>query len=749
MPRLRPFVILGHAAALLATALIVPASAGVSARLREALEGIPVDRIPTGILADRSLEMVSMRPFDGSESAPPADLAAWTQIYHQAREARTDAAAWVASADLIAAARETSRRTGAIPLGVLDLRYDRLRADALARGVLVVDGDRLAPAPGAVAADLFDEDALVAIAPLIAATYRGESVRFRLDRAFMRSSGVAPVRSIVVDCGDGSGERSIEPGGEIVARYETTGEKRMRFRLERADGSRSFAGAVLRVEALRTPTPDMVLPITAAIPFQGVQGTGEAYVWLGQGHTQIREAAIVIEGFDFDNTMGMDALYALLNRENLLENLRAAGFDAVVLNFTNAVDYIQRNAFVAVELIQQVQTMVGPDRSIVVAGASMGGLVGRYALSYMETMGIPHRARTFLSFDSPQDGANIPLGIQYWIAFFADDAPEAAAFLAALDSPGARQMLAYHHTDPPTGIGQADPLRGSLVAELASIGDYPDAPRTVAVTNGSAHAWAQGYPAGAQLIQWEYSSWFVDVIGNVWAVPDGTSREIFHGLIDIIFLPADEQRVSVTGTAPYDNAPGGWRDSMADMDAVQAPYGDIIALQQNHCFIPAVSALAIETGDLFYDIEADPNILSRTPFDAVYFPSAPQNQEHVEINPENAVWLFDEITRGANAVPEPALGGIASVRSVGASPNPARDRARVEIEVPRPGAARLAIVDPAGRVVAVPLECDLSAGRHTVEIPLADAVGRPLASGAYYIDLSGRGFRASGKVLVR
>ena len=68
----------------------------------------------------------------------------------------------------------------------------------------------------------------------------------------------------------------------------------------------------------------------------------------------------------------------------------------------------------------------------------MGGLCSRYALAYMESHGIPHRVRTWISFDAPQAGADIPLGLQYWIRFFAGQSADAAAFLQVLGRPAAR-----------------------------------------------------------------------------------------------------------------------------------------------------------------------------------------------------------------------------------------------------------------------------------------------------------------------
>ena len=76
--------------------------------------------------------------------------------------------------------------------------------------------------------------------------------------------------------------------------------------------------------------------------------------------------------FDLDNTMNADELYALLNQENLIETLRADGYDAVVLNFLDATDYLQRNSLLLVELLQQIQGIAGPQTTVGLAGLAYG-----------------------------------------------------------------------------------------------------------------------------------------------------------------------------------------------------------------------------------------------------------------------------------------------------------------------------------------------------------------------------------------
>jgi hypothetical protein len=435
---------------------------------------------------------------------------------------------------------------------------------------------------------------------------------------------------------------------------------------------------------------------------------------------------VVVEGFDLDNSMSWDELYVLLNQENLLETLRTAGFDLVVLDFTEATEPIQRNAYVVSELIQQVQAGLEPGTGMTLVGASMGGLAARFALAHLETSGFVHRVRTFISFDAPHGGANIPLGIQYWLDFFREESAEADFMLSRLDTPAARQMLVYHHTTPPGATGQSDPLRAGLEADFAALGGWPATPRLVGIANGSGAQVGQAFAPGAQIVRWDYSSFLVDLHGNVWAVPDGAGQRIFQGEIDFVLLPSDQRDVSVSGTLPYDGAPGGTRSSMADMDAVAAPYGDIVALHPNHCFIPTTSALALSGVGLFHDVLGDPDILASTPFDAVYVPAA--NQPHVAIGAENAAWLLAEI----DAPTDVAAGTVPRAAVLHpAAPNPFNPTTTLRFELPAPGRARLTVHDAAGARLATLVDAVLPAGPARTVWDGRDAAGRRLAAGIY------------------
>ncbi len=716
-----------------------PATADrVGDRLAGLLGELPAEEIPTGVLIDRVLELAPLTDHDGTAASMPVTLRDWRQMLHQISRASLAPPSW-SDLEAVTAQAQPLIDAGVIPIAIMNFRYDRIRRDALETGALVAREGRLTIGVG----DAFTIGRAFAASALRDDTHRGHHIVFALDRdIYLTNDPVRPLR-FEIDFDDGNGYVAAAFGERRAVRYLLSGRKVVRLRMTLADGSVQHGAFEFDVRALDTPAPDDTLHVTASIPFNGGLGTGDAYVYLAPGHAALVNPVVLLEGFDLDNSMNWDELYALLNREELIETLRLRGYDAVVLNFGDAVDFIQRNAFVAVELLAQIQGMIAPGQTVVLAGASMGGLVGRYALAYMEMNALPHAVRTFISFDSPQNGAAIPLGIQYWLWFFADQSPEAAALLAALDAPAARQMLVYHHTDPPGATGESDPLRFALAAELSALGDYPSGPRLVAIANGSGARTGQGFNPAAQLIRWEYSNWYIDLIGNVWAVPDGASATIFRGLIDIILLPPDELTVTVAGTQPYDNAPGGWRNSMAEMAATPAPYGDIIALHPNHCFIPSTSALALDTSDLFYDIAGDPDLLAHTPFDAAYFPLA--NEEHVAITPENAAFILAEVEGGTVAIAEP-VPSVARVEL--ATRNPIASEALIRYALPHAGPVRLSVIDVLGREVARLVDRPLTAGAGEVVWSARNAGGSRVAAGVYFVQLRGSDFSTATKVLV-
>jgi hypothetical protein len=218
---------------------------------------------------------------------------------------------------------------------------------------------------------------------------------------------------------------------------------------------------------------------------------------------------------------------------------------------------------------------------------------------------------------------------------------------------------------------------------------------------------------------------------------------IFRGSTRFLFTTTTET-VNVIGARPWNGAPGGSRTSLAELDAVPAPFGDIVALHPAHCFIPTVSALALATTDPFFDVAGAPDLLALTPFDAAYFPAA--NQEHVLVTPENAAWVIDEVERGAVGVP--ASPAPAAALRLNAGPNPFAGATRLAFTLPREAVVELGVFGIDGREVAPLLRGARAAGPHALSWDGRDARGARVPAGVYFVRLAAGGASATRRVVV-
>ena len=293
----------------------------------------------------------------------------------------------------------------------------------------------------------------------------------------------------------------------------------------------------------------------------------------------------------------------------------------------------------------------------------------------------------------------------------------------------------------------ADPLRGQFVTDLATLGDYPVRRVRSRSPTVVAHSRTRATRPGAQLIQWEYDSFLVDIRGNVWAVNDGPSTRIFEGAINPILVPPTTQDVFVSGTYPLDSAPGGSRASLAQADSTEAPYGDIVALYPSHCFIPTISALDLSSADVFFDVASEPDPAALSPFDAVYFPAA--NEEHVLVTAQNAQWIKQEIFQTpTDAPPTSASTRLAVLYPT--RPNPFNPETTIAFWLAADAHVRLQIFDVRGARVRVLLDEARPAGDGRVKWNGRDDMGRMVSSGVYYGRLvAGDESRVQGMVLVK
>jgi len=624
--------------------LIVAGAASAATRddVRQALSDYLIshhaktDRSPvnTGILADAVLPLAGLDRYNGSSDAPDAEFETWLQAASELRRASLFESSIHDPKDF-RASRQLAQHNDVHPLNILLYDYNQVKSGTERDKVIQFDGKLVT----GVSADAFETRRAFLFAPEHDWTYHGSAVEFTFAPGNLFTNLQGDVQ-YDIDFADGRGFVALEPVMHV--QYTSVGEKQLTVRATTGEGLHLFARSRFQVRHLDAPPPSETWPLTASHSTGGPAATGEAYILYAPGHTMVTRPVVLVEGLDLDNSRNWNELYDLMNQELLIETLLQIGFDAVVLNYGNSTMPVQDNAYLVQELIEELNSATGAVYPMVIVGTSLGGLTTRFALTYMEHNNLPHNVETFISVDSPQNGANIPIGIQFWADFFAGESAEAQAARDALLTPAPRQMLLYHLSSSGAGTANPDPQFAAFQNELASLGDYPQLPRLVSVINGSSTQQNSGFNPGAQIIRWVYNSFLVNIRGNVWGVSNTVNTRVLQGEINVIWpFPDTFRDVYIQPCLPWDNAPGGLTATMAELAATPAPYGTIEALYPSHCFIPSVSALDLNVNDPFFNIASAGNLYDLTPFDSVYYPVA--NQDHVQITPENAAWFIDEI----------------------------------------------------------------------------------------------------------
>lgn len=405
------------------------------------------------------------------------------------------------------------------------------------------------------------------------------------------------------------------------------------------------------------PSPDLIIPISANLPFQGGYASAEIGVWKSCLQTNgFNQPVIIVEGFDPQNSRGLlssnraDAnLYCIsnasvANHTNMLDSLRAYGHDVLIVNFMDGGTYVERNAMALIAAINYINALKEGNDELVIVGASMGGLVSRYALLYMERHAQAHHCRLWVSFDSPHKGANVPIGLQMMIDFIYDNLSQMPYAIqqqvpplrdAVLNCPAAREMLLSHYSACQNGNVAPCAEFHQLYDTLDKWG-FPNC-RRLAFSDGNHAGGDQGFNAGQQLMALHFPVGPLSIQMKANAVSQGSSAaQVFdasiQGIVGGIPYTIAGAQYTITNGNGIDNASGGSNTFHMDVAKSlgiqhgQTTFGTCLMQEDN--FVPVSSALAIQT-PINYQTPISalmPNLsylgrthaASQSPFDALY-----------------------------------------------------------------------------------------------------------------------------------
>ena len=349
--------------------------------------------------------------------------------------------------------------------------------------------------------------------------------------------------SLRIDFGDGTGWHyfNINQLSHYEAEYSTNGKKMITVQLYDSSRDLVLKSSICTVMVLKS---DKSIPANEYFDLPGL--TVGAYYPCENVDLLERKVIIYLEGYDpldivpaFGNTIEMN--YEKMIHSKYIEELRNFNYAFYVVNYDQSALDMRINAMHVLNLIEFLKLEYAySDEQFVLIGHSMGGIIGRFLLTYMETdeyqngdfspfsvelndpqsllylnslsqngihfsdigsmnrrkvlVGQMHKVRTFITLDSPHQGASIPLGLQQFYKKGVAALPAAAIaayyFNILLDSKASKQLL-INHIDATPGAYlpnqnlqyMSHPHRASFMNQLAAMGDYPQFCKKIAYSS--------------------------------------------------------------------------------------------------------------------------------------------------------------------------------------------------------------------------------------------------------------------------
>ncbi|MEU6678094.1 hypothetical protein [Streptomyces sp. NPDC046925] len=364
---------------------------------------------------------------------------------------------------------------------------------------------------------------------------------------------------------------------------------------------------------------------------------GKAWVYLADAGRGLAKPVIIADGFN-TGPSDLDFSWEILERGPypFIGELRRRGYDVVLLGFDERSASILDNAKAAKSAIQEAIARRTGNHPLTVGGFSMGGLVTRYALARMEHDDVEHETELYFSFDSPHRGAWIPIALQSFAHYIRR---LNAAFSNQMNSPAARQLL-WQHISEWGDTPETDKERVEFLAELERVGGWPRRPKKIGVANGVRTGAGNGIAPGEQAFRGRGLA----ITGtHLYTQPAGEDQLVAQ--LRVVTLRRPQIRTSYLPV--IDGAPGGTLEGFGiladELDKIPAIIGlGAEAEIREHCFVPAVSAVAlrdIDTHEKLY--QPFPEKSGDSELDE--YRCAGQNEGHTLVTEELCTWIMDRL----------------------------------------------------------------------------------------------------------
>lgn len=501
------------------------------------LAGLDKTKIPYNLLINQAMEFAELSDYNGAfTNTNFTTKGKFTSVYNTLLMSRTQSnVTGLVSPTNFKSNWDNLRAPNKIVLSGLYYKYSKFRSDAYPNYLVNNNGVVTDKYNNGIWQNPYSDQQVFAIASPIL-IYKSLSLQVTLPASLWYTNQSASIQSIAIDFGDGLGYQSMTLGQVRTINYSASGTFEWKYKLTLTNTQVLYSHSKLKIDVpVVTPPPTnpnptsqsfqssnataspqscynvAVIPFSGTKQYQGIANTATLQVKYALNDCVIRKPLIVVEGFD-SGLLGVENPFGEVDYISFRKSIIFSGsynlysemfnnHDIIYINFNKAQDDLKRNAYLVEDIIKWAnaqKALAGSTTPNVVVGQSMGGVIARYALRDMEVTGQPHQTSLFVSHDAPQQGANIPLGVQYFARHLADqfiDTPlgdykinlgdgsniSIADIQNLFDSQGTKQLLS-NYIDSSFSLNNS--AFNAFQAELHNLG-YPSQTRNIAISNGN------------------------------------------------------------------------------------------------------------------------------------------------------------------------------------------------------------------------------------------------------------------------
>lgn len=610
-------------------------------KMDSVLEAVDLSLIDSGILEGYGFSLVSPSQLDGISTENCVNSNVVQMLYSGLYDSQING-------NQLPSMSQFNDDTDDDAARIVYVDYNQLDPDAESNGWIKIIDEQIILVPNSPSP--FVKKRCFAVAPFNSEYPTGNvSIRFTDDHLYTNVD--ATITKIEVKSDEDDTYTNVPLESSWNHDFETAGKHEIYIRVTFSDGKVMTSRNQIHVQRITTPRTvnGKLSTVEFLIHETPTQSAGMIEtIFLNEAtNGKFIRPLIIVGDVDLSTLIGsgrtisLNDILGLEGMQATIEQL-AQIFDIVYVTATNTTDDLLRQGEMfrtALQYVNSNRFTVSDDSYVV--GLGTGGVVARIGMNLMERDRQDHQVRKFIAVNSPFQGLNIPIALQFMIRQFASVASQVKEYKASidvgqvqkyadiLDTPAMKQLL-YYRIDDQMSMTATDRV---AFQNNALVSKNPSQCETVAVAQGGGDLSTMRM----RLIDFEDKMSVTDYHKLGWLAPircnfdiDGftllpaSNELIYYGDVDItvkLFALIGIKKISESELSySLNNANISLdRSGGVFIPPFEIPTVDNLAnipILNSFCLVPTASAL-----DIDYDEYADLSLLElkeASPFDRAH-----------------------------------------------------------------------------------------------------------------------------------